>query len=549
MPYSPTMDPIPDRERLSTANSSGQTLSEPDNGRSQEARLRDLEEAQNQDVPPIPGIHTGEKQPNLDPERGYEKVDPGDTPNEDPNIVTWDGPTDPENPMNWGVYKKMIATLAMGIMTFVVTFASSVFSTATNQVAKEFSISVEVAILGTALFVLGFAPGPIIWGPMSELYGRKYPLFLGYFGFALFSIGVATSQNVWSIMICRFFGGLFGCAPFAVVGGALADFYGPVDRGVAACVFAGASFMGPAAGPIVGGFISESSLGWRWTEYLTAIMAFSSMIIAWFLIPESYAPVLLSRRAKQLRFERKNWALRAKVDESPVNIRVILQDYLLRPLKMLVLEPILLLVTIYLGFIYGLLYLTFEAFPVSYQTERGYSEGIGSLPFIALFMGFLAGCLIIIWMTKTRYAAKLAANGGKVVPEERLPAMMIGAALLPIGLFWFAWSSNPDIHWAPQVISGVVIGAGNIVIFFQGINYIIDCYLMYANSALAGNTFIRGLFGAAFPLFATAMYKNLGVAWATSTLAFIALALFPVPILLFIYGAKLRTLSKFAPTA
>ena len=545
MPYSPTMEPIPDKDKASTENSSDQTLSEPDNGRSQEARLRDLSDAQHNDVPPIPGIYNGEKIADADLERAYQTAGSEGGSERDPNIVDWDAPDDPENPMNWTFTKKTVATVAMGVMTFVVTFASSVFSTATNQVSQEYSVSLEVAILGTALFVLGFVPGPIIWGPLSELYGRKYPLFFGYFVFALFSIGVATSQNIWSILICRFLGGLFGCATFAIAGGALADFYGPIHRGVATCIFAGATFAGPAVGPVIGGFIAQSSPGWRWTEYITAIMAFISMALGWFLIPESYAPLLLSSRAKKIRFETKNWAIRAKFDESQVDMAVIVQKYLLRPFKMLILEPILLLVTIYLAFIYGLLYLFFEAYPVSFQLERGWNEGVAGLPFLALLLGIVIGCGVITYMTKTRYAARLIANGGRLIPEERLPAMIVGACLLPIGLFWFAWTSNPNIHWAPQVISGAVIGAGILMIFLQGLNYIIDCYSIYANSALAANTFVRGIFGAVFPLFATAMYKSLGVAWATSTMAFVSLALLPVPILFFLYGKKLRSMSKF----
>ena len=139
-------------------------------------------------------------------------------------------------------------------------------------------------------------------------------------------------------------------------------------------------------------------------------------------------------------------------------------------------------------------------------------------------------------------------TGGKPVPEERLVPMIIGAFLLPVGLFWFAWTSSPHISWVPQVLAGIPIGTGIMMIFLQGLAYIIDCYLMFANSAIAGNTFIRSLAGGAFPLFATAMYHNLGVAWATSLLGFLCVAFFPVPILFFIYGERIRRMSKFAPT-
>lgn len=128
----------------------------------------------------------------------------------DPHLIEWDGPDDPDNPMNWPTWWKWTVTTSLGLMTFCITFASSVFSTATMVTAEKFGVSTEVMTLGTSLFVLGFAAGPIIFGPLSELYGRKYPLFFGFFVFAIFQIAVAVAQNLYTIMLCRFFGGLFG---------------------------------------------------------------------------------------------------------------------------------------------------------------------------------------------------------------------------------------------------------------------------------------------------------------------------------------------------
>lgn len=142
----------------------------------------------------------------------------------------------------------------------------------------------------------------------------------------------------------------------------------------------------------------------------------------------------------------------------------------------------------------------------------------------------------------------MLSNGGRPVPEERLPPMIIGAVLLPVGLFWFAWTSSPNITWVPQVLAGIPIGAGVQMIFLQGLSYIIDVYLMHANSAIAANTLIRSFAGAGFPLFATAMYHTLGVNWASSLLGFLTVAFLPVPILFFIYGKKIRQMSKYSPT-
>lgn len=350
-------------------------------------------------------------------------------------------------------------------------------------------------------------------------------------------------------MICRFLGGMFGSAPLAIIGGALADFWGPVERGFALGLFSGATFIGPVAGPIVGGFITKSYLGWRWTAWITLIMAAFFGTLAIFICPESYTPVLLQRKAAKIRFETRNWAIHAPADERKVDMHEIIHKYLYRPFIMMALEPILVLITFYMAFIYGTIYLFFEAYPIAFQEGRGWSPGVGALPFIGITLGVILGVAIITYTSHTRFRRKMEENGGKPIPEERLIPMIIGAFLLPIGLFWFAWTSNPHISWVPQVLAGIPIGAGIQMIFLQGLSYIIDVYLMYANSAIAGNTLVRSLAGGGFPLFATAMYHTLGVEWATSLLGFLALAFLPCPILFYIYGARIRKMSRYSPTA
>lgn len=195
-----------------------------------------------------------------------------DSQERDINLIQFDGPDDPGNPMNWGKRYKWTTTVILAGMTFVTTFTSAIFSTAINGTSKKFRVSTEVMTLGTSLFLLGFVFGPILWGPISELYGRRVPLLIGTGAMCLFQVGVAVAQNVYTIMICRFFAGLFGSAPLAVVGGSLADFWDPVERGVTVGIYTMCTFIGPVAAPIIGGYIAESYLGWRWTEYVAVIM-------------------------------------------------------------------------------------------------------------------------------------------------------------------------------------------------------------------------------------------------------------------------------------
>lgn len=209
-----------------------------------------------------------------------------------------------------------------------------------------------------------------------------------------------------------------------------------------------------------------SYLGWRWTEYITAIMAFFFTTVGFFIIPETYEPVILEWRAKRLRHSTKIWGIHAKAEESAVDLKNIAERYLLRPFVMLFLEPILVLITLYMGFIYGFLYLCFMAYPIAFEELRGWNLGVGALPFIAILIGVLVACVFIGVYSKTRFQ-RVMQEQGHVVPEERLIPMVIGGVLLPAGMFWFGWTSNPNIIWVPEVISGSFLGAGILLIFLQ----------------------------------------------------------------------------------
>jgi len=203
-------------------------------------------------------------------------------------------------------------------------------------------------------------------------------------------------------------------------------------------------------------------------------------------------------------------------------------------------------ITFYISVVYGILYLTFEAYPISFQEQRLWSPGLASLPFLSILIGIIIACASLAIYSRTYYVRRLKARGGKVNPEDRLPPMIVGSVVLPAGLFWFAWTSSPDITWVPQVLAGVCIGCGIVLIFMAGMVYIVDVYLINASSAMAVNNFIRALTAAGFPLFAPAMYHRLGVDWSTSLIAFICLAIIPFPILLYLKGQKIRGWSTFS---
>lgn len=227
------------------------------------------------------------------------------------------------------------------------TMGSSIFSNATGIVAQQYGVSMEVGTLATSFFVLGYAFGPIVWAPMSELYGRRIPIIIACFGFSLFTIAVGTAKDLQTIMLCRFFAGAFGSAPLVCVAAVFADIFNNEVRGLAVAVFSATVFMGPLLAPFIGGFIVESYLGWRWTMYISAIMGFSATILLVLFLEESYGPVVLVSKASELRRRTKNWGIHSKQEEIEVDFKELIVKNVSRPLRILFTEPIVLAVTIY----------------------------------------------------------------------------------------------------------------------------------------------------------------------------------------------------------
>jgi multidrug resistance protein len=466
---------------------------------------------------------------------------------DDPYLVEFI-PNDPRNPMGFPQWKKWSIMFMVALATLGVASVSTAYSGSIVQVVEEFHCSTEVATLGIAVFVLGFAIGPLFWAPMSELYGRQI-LFVGtYAALTAFNAGAAGSKNISTLIILRFLAGAFGSSPLTNAGGVIADMFPAKERGLAMSVFTSAPFLGPTIGPIVGGFVGET-VGWRWVEGVMAIFTGVLWIAGSLTIPETYPPVLLEKRAAELStVTGKKYMSVLEAKRGKTTAAHAFKTALARPWALLFVEPIVFLISIYMAILYGTLYMLFGAFPVVYQETRGWSQGIGGLAFIGVAVGMMSGVGYSIFDNE-RYARTEENNNGEAPPEARLPPAMIGAVAIPIGMFWFAWTNGPSTHWIVSIIASVPLGFGMVLVFMGCVNYLIDAYTIYAASVLAANTVLRSLFGAAFPLFAHQMYQSLGIHWASSIPAFLALACLPFPFLFYAYGVPIRMKCKYSAQA
>lgn len=472
---------------------------------------------------------------------------PGSGTPEDPFIVSWID-SDPRNPVLWSSLKKWTITFLVGFATLALALISSAYTGGIDQMIAQFRVGEEVITLGVSLFVLGFAIGPLLWAPLSEMFGRQPVFFVSYMCLAAFNAGCAGAPNIWSLIILRFFAGSLGSAPLTNAGGIIADMFSASHRGLALGVFALMPFLGPVIGPIIGGFLGMTE-GWRWVEGFLAIFSGAVWILLSFTLPETYGPVLLRKRAARLSAHTGNvYISRVEADVGPFRFWPVLKVSLMRPWLLLFREPIVMLLSLYMAIVYGTLYMLFAAFPIVFEIHRHWNQGVGGLSFIGVLVGMLFAMAANIY-DNHRYTFLSAKYHGFAPPEVRLVNCMIGGIALPIGLFWFAWTNSPSIHWSVSIIGSAPFGFGMVLVFLGIMNYLIDSYTIYAASVLAANSVLRSAFGAAFPLFTTYMYNGIGIHWASSIPAFLSVLCVPMPFIFYRYGPAIRARCKYSAQA
>ncbi|EGE80721.1 MFS multidrug transporter [Blastomyces dermatitidis ATCC 18188] len=459
-------------------------------------------------------------------------------------IVGFDGPDDAYNPINWPFRKKAITTLLYGLTTMGSTWSSAVYSPGIAQVDADFNASEQVGVLGVSFLLFGFGLGPLLWAPLSELYGRKPAVLFPYFIAAIFMFASGSAKDIQTVVISRFFAGFFGSAPITNTGGVLSDLFPPEQRAVAIVGYALAVVGGPSLGPIVGAAIVQSDLRWRWAEYITGIMMIFFLILDVIFIDETYPAALLVKKARRLRYETGNWALHARHEEWDVSFIEMANKYLIVPFQLLC-TPICLLIATYASFVYGILYLSLSSFPIAFIEVRGWGYLVGHLPFLGLLAGVILGGGVNIYNQKF-YLKKFYANNRRPVPEARLPPMMVGSVFFSAGLFIFGWTSPTHIPWIAQVIGTVSLGFGFFTVFQAALNYLIDTFSTVSASAIGATTFLRSFSAGSFPLFSRIMYGKLGVPWASSLLGFVSLPLILIPYLFYIYGKRIRARGKWS---
>ncbi|KIV97401.1 hypothetical protein PV10_01156 [Exophiala mesophila] len=467
----------------------------------------------------------------------------------DPKKLVTFGAHDADNPYNWSKPKKVFIVVAGIIMVINSTLESSLPSGAIEALRQYFNVQDSVQFpLPISCFVAGYCVGPTIAAPLSEYIGRK-PVMLGFFLVAtVFTMACALAPSWPLLLFFRFVSGLGASGPIGIVGGMYADLYDdPRQRGTSMAWFMVATTAGPIIAPPISGFISQSA-SWRWVFWFGFIFAAVTIPII-LIMPETYAPVLLRRKARQMRNDTGDHEWVAKSELEKKSFQHILTVVMTRPWRMLFQEVIVMCVCAYCALAYGIFYLYFQAYPIIFQGPNSvykWSPGVAGLAFLPITLGAVASAPV--WMWWDAYVAKARKRNAPWTQQEeynRLPLACIGGPLYVIALFWIGWSAREGTHWIVPTLSGVPFGMGFLLIFMALLNYLTDAYETFAASAQSIASTCRSLFGVVLPLASASMFHTLGVAWACSLLAFLSLGMVAIPFVFIWYGDSIRANSKF----
>ncbi|KAN0090075.1 MFS general substrate transporter [Hyaloscypha variabilis] len=463
-------------------------------------------------------------------------------------LVDWYATDDADNPMNWSTGKRTFIAVQILLYTFAVYIGSSIYAPSIGGVMENFGVGETAASLGLALYVFGYGIGPMVFSPLSEmpLVGRN-PLYIATFAiFVILTLPGALTPTFGGLIAVRFLLGVFGSPSLATGPATLQDMFPLLKVPYLLSLWAAAATLGPALGPVVGGF-SVQAMNWRWAQWEMLWLSAPIFLLMFISLPETSAANILLRRAQRLRKLQSNTNLKSQseIDQANMSLSEVTYNALLIPWQINALDPAVAFSTFYTALLYMIYYSFFESFPLVYVTMYNFNLGESSLPFLSILVAlgiFLPLYLLHFYLT----VEKPFTTKGFGAPERRLIPALYGTYLIPAGLFIFAFTSRESIHWiVPTIGAGLSVG-GTYVVFQSIFLYLPFTYPQYSASLFAANDFARSTLAAAAILFSRPMFLKLGVDGGVGLLAGLTVICIAGIYILFWYGNKLRARSRFA---
>ncbi|KAH7107870.1 major facilitator superfamily domain-containing protein [Auriculariales sp. MPI-PUGE-AT-0066] len=487
----------------------------------------------------------GEDTPNSAANKS-ERLRPARSKQDDVIRVEFMGDEDPLDPRNWSLLARSKNIAILSLLIFVQAWAGGAESMANSVASKEFGVSKTAENLSTAMYLFGIGTGALFCGPISETVGRNPTYLISTFCYMFFVLGCALTPTFGGQVVCRYLVGLFCSATLSINGASVRDQFRPVKRAFVFPIIAWANVAAPVIAPIAGGWIvSNPSLGWRWTEWVTLIISAFGFLVALLFLPETYPPILLDWKAKHLRRLTGDSRYRSEHSESP-KFLCKMRETLPLPVTFLAREPVVAVLGAYLILLYVLLFTFQSGFDYIFKETYGLSPGITGSCFGAVAAGATAFTLgapgLYSW---ARYHTEFV-QGASITPEFRLWPGIVAAPLLPICLFWLGWTDYRTASIWSALGACFLFGVVLIALYVSCYEYIVDSYGDHSAIALSSVTMARYLVAGGMVMVARPMYEGLGVHWTMSLLGCVAAVLAPAPLVFWKIGHRLRRNSPYA---
>ncbi|KAF7195998.1 putative transporter [Pseudocercospora fuligena] len=452
---------------------------------------------------------------------------------------------------NW---KKWYILTVIFIVQVSMNFNTSLYSNAIGGISDEFGVSAQAARCGAMVFLVTYAFGCELWAPWSEEFGRWPILQLSLFLVNIWQLPVALADNFATIMVGRALGGL-SSAGGSVTLGMIADMWESDTQQYAVAYVVFSSVGGSILGPIVGGF-SEQYLNWRWSIWIQLIFGGFVQILHFFTVPETRTTIMMNRIAKKRRKANPEANVWGPDELVPFKDRFSAKEVLItwiRPFKMFLTEPIVLVLSLLSGFSDALIFMFIQSFALVYAQWDFDAVQVG-LSFISIGVGYLiAWGLFIPAIRRNIKERRAKPDDERAQYESRLWFLLYTAPCLPIGLIGFAWTiQGPPVHWIGSMVFAAVVGIANYSIYMATIDYMICAYGPYSASATGGNGWSRDFLAGVLTVPATPFFSNIGASsgnnleYACTILFCISAVLVAAVYVIYWKGPTLRARSPFA---
>lgn len=463
-------------------------------------------------------------------------------------LVDWYTTDDPANPKNWSSFKKSFVMFVLCIYTFTVYCAGPIYSIAAEQIQEHFGVSAVAASLGLGLYVLAYGIGDLLFAPLSEIpvIGRNSVYWIPFVIFWVLTFPEAVTNSFGSLLALRFWLGFFGSPALANGGATVGDMFNVFDIPFGLSWWVFSAWAGPVFGPVIGGFAAEAK-GWRWPMWEICWMASLTLTMLLIFMPETSPQTILLRRAQRLckLTGAPNLQSQSEIDQRHMKISDIVTTALIRPMEIMFKDPSIFFINLYTGFFYGVFYTFFEVFPLVYPVMYEFSLSQTGLAFLTCLVG--VGIAIILYFVYLYfYMVPDNKKNGLREQEHRLVPAIVGAIFITTGLFIFAWTSRPDVHWIASLSGAAIFCIGHFWTMQSIFIYLPLSYPKYTASLFAGNSIWRSGIAIGSVTFARPLFVNLGVARGVTLLGGFSVAGIFGTTAIYVFGKKLRARSKFA---